>query len=73
MHDLKPIVTALMEHDHRHPLAAYMRHQGYDPQKGGKLMLPAEMEARLHNAPKYVVFSHLVVEPVLVNPGIMLG
>lgn len=50
------------------PLAEWMKAEGFDPKKGGKLYLPISMRKEMGSIiPYYAAYSHLIVEPILVN------
>lgn len=48
------------------PLAAWMAEQGFDPQDGGRLVLPSSMlHLATHLSPRYVIVSPFALEPML--------
>ena len=60
------------------PLATLMRERGFDPDEGGVLIIPAQLEAWSREAlgrfaPNYIRFSPLVDEPLLVRDTILAG
>jgi hypothetical protein len=48
-------------------LADTMRRQGFDPDKGALFVLPQHMKERYANPPRFVRFSAIVVEPVMMQ------
>lgn len=61
-------VADLVHHARKEPIAEWMRSQGFDPDEGCTLVLPAAM-FRLAGAfpPDYVLLSQLVDAPLLVR------
>ena len=52
------------------PLAQWMREQGFDPDKGAKLLWPAEIPQDWgpFGKPTYVLLSKLMKHPLLLQP-----
>jgi hypothetical protein len=44
------------------PLAEYMKMKGFDPEKGGRLLVPYETNWGPYELPAYVYRSHLLPE-----------
>ena len=60
-------IEALLDSIPPDPLATWMRQQGFDPNKGGVLVLPPEMAVHLGPfTPHYIKLSKLTDVPVLV-------
>lgn len=58
----------IMESIPKDPLAEWMKSEGFDPKKGGKLYLPISMSKAMGGTlPYYVAYSHLIVDPILVS------
>lgn len=52
------------------PVAEWMKEQGCDPAKGGRLFWPHAERDRLGSwLPSYVVVSKFITEPILCNPN----
>lgn len=69
--DIVQVMDVLRKFDRQHPLALFMSSRGFPPWKGCKIVVPQSWEAELFNAPRYVVFSALVTEPIMMNPEII--
>ena len=53
------------------PIRAYMKREGFDPERGGLLVMPDGMRGQFgpYGAPAYVKFSKIVASPVmLIDP-----
>lgn len=66
-------VVAMLDKIPPDPLASWMRQQGFDPNRGGILVLPPEMATHLGPfLPRYVKLSKLTDVPVLVwSPDVL--
>jgi hypothetical protein len=52
------------------PIAEWMKDNGFDPDKGCKLVLPASMRSEMGlMAANYMMFSMLVSKPMMMNPN----
>ena len=65
--DLDSMVRAVREIENAHPIADWMRKQGFDPKDGCVLFLPESMKSEVIYKLSFVRFSKIIDSPCLVR------